>query len=315
MRPETTFQKIIRRAASLVCGLVAAAGAATPRVVVEYPLKLSYDANAKVALCQKPTGDGLALFLWHSFEDEPFSASLVVLQGDQRPFEVTGLWSAACDERWRRVAVGEEVKVIDNTTRPPYNRGAEVARELRLRQEELDELLYRDGFAGNAYVTRVVVYDLATGARTPVPFAGGDFVDWSGDDRLVVGRETGGSKFPARSALTLVGYNLKTKGVTPLSGPGDGRNKLGERLSAVAPPPYLPATWRPWSLGRAPEITCGRGAFVNGGGQVFWSEKDSREPIVSGTAVAASPDGSWLVIAHETAAGRARLVAVRLKWD
>jgi hypothetical protein len=312
----------IRLAAIAFASLVLPAGASTPRVAAEYGLRVPRAPAAFAATAGNPAGDALAVFIWPAFGGEPYPGTVAVLRGEGPPFELSGVWSAAFDEKWRRLAVGERVEVIDNTLEPPFARTSLLCRELSMDAASLEAALYYDGFVGNGYVTRPVVYDLSAGARKPLPTAGGDFVDWAGESRLVIGREAGVGKEPGVSALELYGYNLENDHYTYLAGSDGALAKLGERLSAdVRDSPYLPAAWRlapapgEEMAGSAIKVTVPTrgGSFENGGAGFFWRPDGGEAVFVGkGSAVAASGDGSWLVAYGDDEGGG--LTAYRLAW-
>jgi hypothetical protein len=232
-----------------------------------------------------------------------------------------GIWSAALNEKWERVAVGEQLKVVDNTVSPPYERAATLSRELGLDAGGLTGMLYYDGFAGNGYVTRPVVYDVGGGKRTPVDFAGGDFVDWAGPNQLILGREIGRSKTPGTSGLDLYGYDLKKKAATPLAQGDEALRNLGPKLSAgVRSSPYLPAAWRlalrPGdATSPAPaEAPARGGAFVAVGGRAAWRPAEG-EPVdvAEGIPLAASAAGEVLLVAQPGGGGY-KVRALTLAW-
>jgi len=297
--------------------------ASTPHVAAEYPLRVRWWPPAYMAAANDDVGGALAVFVWKTFEGEPYAGTVAFMRGEAPPFELSGVWSAALDERWERIAVGEEVEVIDNTVEPPFARTNSLCRELDTNAATLEGALYYDGFAGNGYVTRPVIYELASGAREALPVAGGDFIDWAGASLLVIGREAGGNKTPTASALELYGYNLENGKLTFLAGREEALNKLGQKLSAdVRDSPYLPAAWRlaPTPAEGAgaslPKVTVPArdGFFENGDGRFFW-RSEGGEPIFigEGFVVAANGDGTWVV----TLAGGEGVKAVtawRLEW-
>lgn len=299
------------------------ARASTPHVAAEYPLRVRWWPPAYMAAANDDAGGALAIFVWKTFEGEPFAGTVAFMRGEAPPFELSGVWSAALDERWERMAVGEEVEVVDNTVEPPFSRTNSLCRELDVNAAALEAALYYDGFAGNAYVTRPVIYELGSGAREALPVAGGDFIDWAGASRLVVGREVGGSKTPTASALELYGYNLENGSVTFLAGREEFLAKLGGKLSAdVRSSPYLPAAWRlaptpPEEAGASfPKVMvpARNGFFENGDGGFSWrAEGGERTFIGEGVVVAASGDGSW-VVTLAGGEGVRRVTARRLAW-
>jgi len=248
------------------------------------------------------------------------------MRGEAPPFELSGVWSAALDERWERVAVGEEVEVVDNTVEPPFARTTSLCRELDMNAAALEAALYYDGFAGNGYVTRPVIYELDSGAREALPVAGGDFIDWAGASRLVIGREVGGNKTPIVSALELYGYNLENGTLTFLAGREDFLAKLNRKLSADArSSPYLPAAWRlaptpPEEAGASlPKVRvmvpARNGSFENGDGRFFWRNEGGEATLIGeGFVVAASGDGSWVVTLAGDEGVRA-VTALMLGWE
>jgi hypothetical protein len=302
--------------------LAAAAQAASPRVAAEYALRAPQAPSLRVAVAHDKAGEALAVFAWPAFEGEPYAAALAVMRGEGPPFELSGVWSAALDGRWKRLAVGEEVEVIDNTVEPPYSRSNGLCREFGMKAAALEAALYYDRFVGNGYVTRGVIYELAEGERKPLPFAGGDFLDWAGDERLIVGREVGGSKVPAVSALALYGYNLKTAKATELAGPDEAIAMLDDKLSAgVRNSPYLSDQWRLVPTSRVAAGTADvdipvpsrGGSFENGNFQFFWRpEGGEAELLGEGFAVAASDDGTWVVTFDGDSPKP--LTAWRLEW-
>lgn len=323
MRPGPLMERDIKRIAVLGLSLLPLqAGALTPYAVGEFALRASRGPATCVAAATGGAGDALAVFVWPTFGGEPGPGTVAFMRGDGPPFELSAVWSAALDERWERVAVGEQLEVIDNTVEPPFTRSSGLCRELGTDAATLEAVLYYRGFAGNGYVTRPVVYGLDSGAREPLPLAGGDFIDWAGESRLVIGREAGGGKSPGVSALELFGYSLESRHVTLLAGRDEGVAKLGERLSAdVRGSPYLPAAWR---LALTPgegesrsaikiAVPARGGSFEDGGGGFYW-RPDGGEPafIGEGSVVAASGDGTW-VVAYGGEGGNA-LKAWRLAW-
>jgi hypothetical protein len=323
LRPDGDMEK--KRRGIILLGLLILAlqaGASTPHVAAEYGLRVPAAPEAHVATAASDAGDALAVFVWGTFEGEPFAGTVAVLRGDEAPLELSGVWSAAFDAEWERLAVGEEVEVVDNAVEPPFARTSLMCRELGMDAASLAAVLYYDGFAGNGYVTRPVVYELGSGDRQSLAIAGGDYVDWAGESRLVIGRETGGAKTPGVSALALYGYNVKNMLVTYLAGPAEAVDKLGEKLSTgVRDSPYLPAAWR-----RAPSpgdrvrlsdlkvpVPTRGGAFGNGAAGFYWRPDGGEQTFVAkGAAVAASGDGSWLVAYG--AGGELAVTAYRLAW-
>lgn len=324
MRPDGLMEKAgIRLTVVAFATLASLAGASTPRVAAEYGLRAPLAPATFVAAAVSPAGDALAVFIWPTFEGEPYPGAVALLKGEGAPLELNGVWSAALDERWGRLAVGERVEVVDNTLEPPFSRANLLGRELGMDAASLEQSLYYDGFAGNGYVTRPVIYDLESDNREPLPVAGGDFVDWVGESRLVIGREAGAAKTPGVSALELYGYNLENRAVTRLAGADEAAAKLGERLSAdVRTSPYLPAAWR---LAPAPGAGVSRsaiklavpargGSFENGGNGFSW-RPDGGEPVfvAKGVVVAVSGDGTW-VVAYGGDEGGGAVTAYRLAW-
>lgn len=302
---------------------LAAAHAASPRVAAEYTLRAPRAPSLLVAVAHDGAGKALAVFAWPVFEGEPYAAALAVMRGEGPPFELSGVWSAAFDGKWTRLAAGEEVEVIDNTVEPPYSRSNGLCREFGMNAETLEAALYYDGFVGNGYVTRGVIYELDSGERKALSFAGGDFLDWAGDERLIVGREAGGSKIPAVSGLELYGYNLKTGRATALAGADESAAMLDDKLSeGVRHSPYLSKQWRLAPTSRVAAGTAdanipvpGRGgSFENGNFQFFWRpEGGEAELLGDGFAVAASDDGTWLVTFDGDSPKP--LTAWRLEWQ
>ncbi len=320
MRPHSRMRKIGIAAAWLALALPAVrACAAAPHVAAEYPLRAPRAPSLGVAVANDGAGEALAVFAWPAFEGGPYAATLAVMRGEEPPFELSGVWSAAFDERWEKLAVGEEVEVIDNTVDPPFSRGGRLCREFGMDAATLEAALYYDGFVGNGYVTRAVVYELNSGEREALAFAGGDFLDWAGEARVVVGREVGGSKAPAVSGLELYGYNVDTGKTTALAGRDEAMAKLADKLSeGVRSSPYLPSQWRlvPTSRGAAGvtiPVPARDGAFENGNVQFFW-RPEGGEPVTvgEGFAVAASGDGTWVVTFDADAVKP--LTAWRLEW-
>ncbi|NIT35805.1 MAG: hypothetical protein GTN49_04790 [candidate division Zixibacteria bacterium] len=297
--------------------------ASAPYVAAEYRLSVRWWPPAYVAAANDDAGDVLAVFIWKTFEGEPYAGTVVFMRGEAPPLELSGVWSAAVDERWERVAVGEEVEVIDNTVEPPFARTNSLCRQLDMNAATLAAALYYDGFAGNGYVTRPVVYGLDSGAREALPVAGGDFIDWAGASRLVIGREVGGSKMPTASALELYGYNLESGSLTFLASREEFLAKLGPKLSAdVRDSPYLPAAWRlvptPDEEANRPAIKIAaparNGFFENGDGGFFWRSEGGESTFIGeGVVVAASGDGSWVVTLAGGEGVRA-VAARRLAW-
>jgi hypothetical protein len=297
------------------------ARAEMPYVAAEYPLRVRWVPPAYVAAANDDGGGALAVFVWSTFERETRPGAVALMRGEAPPFELSGVWSAAIDENWERVAVGEQVEVVDNTLEPPFARTNTLCRQLDMNAAALEAALYWGSDAGNGYVTRPVVYELGSGAREALPVAGGDFIDWAGASRLVIGREVGGSKTPTASALELYGYNLENGSLTFLAGREEALVKLGVKLSAdVRSSPYLPAAWR-----LAPCEEAGRSAikisaparngfFESGGGQFFWRGEGGEPTFVGeGFVVAASADGIWAVtLSGDGAAGA--VTALRLAW-
>ena len=154
------MRKILRfLLVSVVASGVGRVYAASPYVAAEYPLRLLQAPSLRAAVANDAAGEAVAVFAWAAFESEPYAATLAVMRGDGPPFELSGVWSAAFDERWERLAVGEELAVVDHSVDPPYSRSGRLARELDLDAATLDALLYYDGFVGNGYVTRGVIYE------------------------------------------------------------------------------------------------------------------------------------------------------------
>jgi hypothetical protein len=324
MRPDPFMREFIIELTVASCLLpTLRVGASTPHVAAEYPLRVRWWPPAYMAAANDDAGGALAIFVWKTFEGEPFAGTVALMRGGAPPFELSGVWSAALDERWERMAVGEEVEVIDNTVEPPFARTNSLCRQLDMNAATLEAALYYDGFAGNGYVTRPVIYELDSDAREALPVAGGDFIDWAGASRLVVGREVGGSKTPAASALELYGYNMEHGKLTFLAGREEALDKLGGKLSAdVRSSPYLPAAWR---LAPTPREGAGAslpkvmvpardGFFENGDGRFSWrSEGGEATFIGDGFVVAASGDGSWVVTLGGGEGVRA-VTARRLEW-
>lgn len=323
MRPYASMEKAgIRLAVAGFMSLASMAGALAPRVAAEYGLRAPRAPATFVATAGNATGDALAVFIWPTFEGEPYPGTVAVLRGEGAPFELNAVWSAALDERWGRLAVGERVEVVDNTLEPPFSRANLLCRELSTDAASLERSLYYDGFAGNGYVTRPVIYDLESDTREALPLAGGDFIDWAGESRLVIGREVGTAKPPGVSALELYGYNLENRVLTRLAGVDEAADKLGEKLSAdVRDSPYLPAAWRlaptpgVWKNRSAIKIAVPArgGSFENGGNGFSW-RPDGGEPafVTKGVVVAASGDGTWVVTYGSN--DNKPLNALRLEW-
>lgn len=295
--------------------------AGTPAVAAEYELDLNLEGNARVALT---VGDaGLAVFAWNTFENEPFPGGLAVMVGKHKPLVLPGVWSAALDGEWKRVAVGEQVKIVDNTVDPPYSRMELYCRTLKLGAADIEGMMYYDGFAGNGYVTRVVTYEVG-GKREPHAFVGGDFLDWAGDDGLIVGREIGNNKTPGVSGLALYGYELGTGAATFLGEGVEANAKLAGKLSAdVRASPYLPAAWsavaglgvQPGFLPPSIEIPSRGGSFENLEGATAWMGADNSVKVVgNGLVVAVSRDGTWVLGVRNVEKRGLRLIAYRLTW-
>jgi len=310
-------------ALTLVPSWVPAAAAPTAAVADAYETGVAFGGGTYVATATH--GAGLAVFAWTTFEGDPFAATLVVLGGGRKPLKLSGVWSAALDEAWERVAVGEELTVTDATIEPPYSRADKVSRDLNIAPNQLEDILYYDAFAGSGYVTRPVIYTLKDGERKALAAAGGDFLDWADGERLVVGREISGGKSPGTSRLALFGFNLQDGAFTTLATAAETPEKLNGKLAAGLPhPPYLAAAWRAVpglptmdDAGRLPASvpvpTCG-GAFENAAGGVFWRADDgARTFCAEGTALAAGEDGTWLLVARSGPRGD-RLVAERMTW-
>lgn len=301
--------------------VAAEACAATPYVAAEYPLRAAGAPGLAVAVAHGPAGEGLATFAWAAFGGEPSAAALAVVRGEGPPFELSGVWSAALDEGWQKVAVGEELQVVDHSVEPPFSRSGRLCREFGMDAAALEASLYADGSAGNGYVTRVVIYELDSGEREALPFVGGDFLDWAGENRLIVGREVGGSKAPATSELELYGYNVNSGKATELAAAGEGITRLGEKLSPdVRSSPYLPGAWRLVATSREEVGAAARipvpsrgGAFESGNVEFFW-RPEGGEPVALGRgfAVAAGGDGAW-VLTFDAAAAKP-LTAWRFEW-
>jgi hypothetical protein len=317
------MEKTETRLAVVAFAAVAAlAGASTPHVAVEYGLRVPRAPATFVATTANAAGDALAVFIWPTFEGEPYPGAVALLKGEAAPLELNGVWSAALDERWGRLAVGERVEVVDNTLEPPFSRANLLCRELGMDAASLERSLYYGGFAGNGYVTRAVIYDLDSDTREALPVAGGDFIDWVGESRLVLGRETGPGKTCGVSALELYGYNLENGAVTRLAGADEAADKLGEKLSAdVRDSPYLPAAWRLAPTpgeGASPSaiklaVPARGGSFENGGNGFSWRTDGGEAAFVAkGVVVAASGDGTW-VVAYGGDQGGA-VTAYRLAW-
>jgi hypothetical protein len=246
---------------------------------------------------------------------------LAYVGGDEAPFELSGVWSAAFDDAGERVAVGEQVEVINNTVDPPFARTTTLCRELGVEAAELRRAMYYDAFVGNGYITRPVVYDLSSGEREALPVIGGDFLDWAGD-RLIIGQEQSGSKVSGQDGLMLFGYNVDNGAVTPLAEAGEALAKLGDKMSAdVRRSPYLPSPWKlvyktsggetGASLAAAPAGASG--SFENAGDKFFWREEGRDAVHVGeGRALAVSADGDWLITYR--ADGARPLTALRLEW-
>ena len=78
----------------------AAAYATAPYVEAEYTLRAPRAPSLRVAVAHDGAGEALAVFAWPAFEGEPYAATLAVMRGEGPPFELSGVWSAAFDERW-----------------------------------------------------------------------------------------------------------------------------------------------------------------------------------------------------------------------
>jgi hypothetical protein len=323
VRPDAFMEKAgIRIAVIAFTSFASPAGASAPRVAAAYGLRAPRAPATFVATAGSPAGDALAVFIWPTFEGEPHPGTVALLRGEGAPLELNAVWSAALDESWSRLAVGEQVEVVDNTLEPPFSRANLLCRELSMDGASLERSLYYDGFAGNGYVTRPVIYDLESDAREALPLAGGDFIDWADESRLVIGRETGTAKSPGVSALELYGYNLETRALTRLAGVDEAADKLGEKLSGdVRDSPYLSAAWRlaptpgVWKNRYAEKVAVPArgGSFENGGNGFSW-RPDGGEPafVAKGAIVAASGDGSWVVTYGGDEGGG--LTAYRLAW-
>ena len=305
----------------LVLGLVGPAVAKAPRVDAEYDLKVALNETSSVGVLEGP--DGLAVFVWNTFEAEPQPATVVVLRDGDKPFRRDGVWSAALDEKWRRLAVGEAVTVVDATVSPPFSRADRVSRDLNWDAASLEDALYYDGFIGNGYITRPVIYELPRGERKPQAVPGGDFVDWAGGNSLIIGRENGRVKTPGTSVLALYGFTVGKKDLTLLADVGEATAKLGTKLSAdIRYSPYLPSPWRLVS-GLAPDAgmlasdvaaPSRGGTFENLGPAFAWrDEGGERADIANGNAVAVSGDGTWLLVVGDRGARRG-FYALRLTW-
>lgn len=313
------MSKISCRLAAVIVGAACAAGAAIPRVAATYELRAPQTPGLIVTATSAAEGPGVAVLAWPTLEGTPYPGTLAVMGEREAPFELSGVWSAAPNSSWDRVVVGEQIEVLDNTVTPPYERTSSLCRELKIGAAELKAALYYDPFVGNGFVTRPVIYDLDSGGREPLPVVGGDFVDWAGEERLILGLETSGSKEVGLGTLALFGYNLATGVSTPLPTPEGGVAKLGDRLSPhMRNSPYLAAPWRlvvpEGALYSAPIAVPRRGgAFESINGRYFWRpEGREAEFVGDGRAVAVSADGSWVVVYR---AGALRpLEAVRLEW-
>jgi hypothetical protein len=308
----------------LALGLILAttAAALTPAVSAEYPLRAPRAQVLSVAASPASGEGGLAVFSWSVFRGGPLAGTVAYVRGDDAPFELSGVWSVALDAEAGRVAVGEQLEVIDNTVDPPFERTTTLCRELGVGADELRRALYYDNVTGNAYITRPVVYELSSGEREALPVVGGDFLDWAGEDRLIIGQEQSGSKDPGQEGLALFGYNLDNEAVTPLAEAGEAVAKLGDKMSAdVRRSPYLAASWhlvyktsstdtKPFLAAAPPGAS---GSFENAGNKFFWHE-EGREAIYvgEGRALAVSGDGGWLITYRADAARP--LTAVRLEW-
>ena len=324
MRPDPFMRKFIIELAVTSCLFPALrVRASTPHVAAEYPLRVRWAPSTYITAAAGDAGDALAVFVWSTFEGEPGPGTVAFMRGEAPPFELSGVWSAALDERWERMAVGEEVEVVDNSVEPPFARTNSLCRELDTNAAALEAALYYDGLAGNGYVTRPVIYELDSGAREALPAAGGDFIDWAGASRLVIGREVGGSKTPTASALELYGYNVENGSLTFLAGREEALDKLGGKLSADArSSPYLPAAWRlaptPREEANRPAIKIAvparNGFFENGDGGFFWRSEGGEPALIGeGFVVAASGDGSW-VVTLSGGEGVKAVTAWRLAW-
>ena len=306
MRPYASMEKAgIRLAVAGFMSLASLAGALAPRVAAEYGLRAPRAPATFVATAGNAAGDALAVFIWPTVEGEPYPGTVAVLRGEGAP-----------------LAVGERVEVIDNTLEPPFSRANLLCRELSTDAASLERSLYYDGFAGNGYVTRPVIYDLESDTRKALPLAGGDFIDWVDESRLVIGREVGTAKSPGVSALELYGYNIENRSLTRLAGVDEAADKLGEKLSAdVRGSPYLPAAWRlapttgVWKNRSAIKIAVPArgGSFENGGNGFSW-RPDGGEPafVTKGVVVAASGDGTWVVTYGSN--DNKPINALRLEW-
>lgn len=305
----------------LLLAAVSSADSVTPRVAAEHVLDIGLDGNARVALAVGE--NGLAVFVWNTFENEPFPGGLAVMVGNNKPLVLPGVWSAALDEGWSRVAVGEPIKVVDNTVDPPFNRVEKYCREFKLGGAELEGMLYYDGFAGNGYITRVVLYEIG-GKRKPFAVVGGDFLDWAGANALIVGREIGNHKTPGVSGLALYGYELGAKSPTYIGEGSDATLKLAGKLSAdVRVSPYLGAAWgivpglgaQPGVLPAVIEMPSLGGSFENLEGATIWmGAGDSFKVLGNGQVVAASQDGAWVLGVRNIEKRGRRLIAYRLAW-
>jgi hypothetical protein len=313
------MSKVSLRIVALVFGGACAAGAAVPRVAATYELRAPQTPGLIVAATSAAEGPGVAVLAWTTFEGTAYAGTLAVMGEREAPFELSGVWSAAPNSSWDRVVVGEQLEVVDNTVTPPYERTSGLCRELKIGAAELKAALYYDPFVGNGYVTRPVIYDLDSDGREPLPAVGGDFVDWAGEERLILGRETSGSKEVGLGTLALFGYNLANGVSTPLAAPEVAVAKLGDRLSPhMRNSPYLAAPWRlvvPEGVASSAAIAAPArgGAFENLGGRYFWRPEGGEAAFVGeGAAVAASADGSWVVVYR--AGALKPLEAVRFEW-
>jgi hypothetical protein len=339
-------------AAVALWGAAANAYAASPAVAAEYRLWRP-GGNYLTEFMTSP--NGLAVFQWHTVENEAFLGDVAVMKDAGDPYVAERVRTAALNGDWSKIAIGRELKVFGppedvaaNTYAEFVDETEKVAREIGVQPEEVAAATYGDGFIGISRVSRPVIVDLETRAETPLAVAGGDFLYWLNDDELVIGRETSGCACVWQGKMEAIKYDVRngerepfaseelaallnercTVGVTgvdsiyypaPYAKPGD--------LS----PPYTSKDWRllpaaciPKREKPAPPVAVPSrgGQFQNDKRAIYWvpAANGPTVEVASGNALAASDDGVWLFVGSEPefANGYATFegfYALRLAWQ
>jgi hypothetical protein len=295
----------------------------SPTVTAEYRL---WEHPGNYLTEFKTLPDGLALFQWRTFENEAFGGKVAIMKNDGEPFIAEGLRTAALNGDWSKIAIGRVIPVdvspeprgelVDETER--------IAREIGVPVEEVKAARYSDGFRAVGRVSQPFIVDLETGAETPLPVAGGDFLYWLNDDELVIGHETSGRQCIWQGSLEAIKYNVDTGEREPFA-IEELTQLLNERCtegitevdSVYRPasyadpgdlsPLYTSKDWRILpaacvsELGKPapPVVVPSRGGqFENSEEVVYWvpAAGGPRIRVGGGNALAASDDGVWLFV-------------------